>query len=117
MGRGRIAPALVVVFPEGTRGESNALRPFKKGPFVLAIGAQVPVLPVVLFGTMDIQRKGSLAVRRGTVHVHFLEEVPTAGMDYDDRDAVAAKCWERMAAVLESEHGVTSPRPRFRAAS
>ena len=27
----------VVVFPEGTRGHAYPLRPFKKGPFVLAI--------------------------------------------------------------------------------
>ena len=29
----------VVVFPEGTRGRAYPLRPFKKGPFVLAIAA------------------------------------------------------------------------------
>ena len=29
----------VVVFPEGTRGHAYPLRPFKKGPFVLAIAA------------------------------------------------------------------------------
>ena len=38
--------ASVVVFPEGTRGHDYALRPFKKGPFVLAIAAQAPVVPV-----------------------------------------------------------------------
>ena len=35
----------VVVFPEGTRGRTYELRPFKKGPFVLAIAAQVPDRP------------------------------------------------------------------------
>src|SRR5207249_2699146 len=29
----------VIVFPEGTRGHAYPLRPFKKGPFVLAIAA------------------------------------------------------------------------------
>ena len=37
----------VGVFPEGTRGFSYELRPFKKGPFVLAIAAQAPMVPVV----------------------------------------------------------------------
>ena len=45
------AGASVVVYPEGTRGHSYALRPFKKGPFVLATAAQVPVVPIVLHGT------------------------------------------------------------------
>ena len=34
--------ASVGVYPEGTRGDAYPLRPFKKGPFVLAIQAQAP---------------------------------------------------------------------------
>lgn len=38
----------VWVFPEGTRNRSGeGLLPFKKGPFHMAIGAQVPVVPLV----------------------------------------------------------------------
>ena len=100
--------ASVVVCPEGTRGESYSLRPFKKGPFVLAIAAQTPVVPLVIFGTREVQRKGSFVIRSGTVHVHFLEEIPTTGMDYQDRDVLADECWRRMAVALEQDHGVTS---------
>ena len=48
----------VVVFPEGTRGRSYELRPFKKGPFVLAIAAQVPIVPVMTWGSREVQAKG-----------------------------------------------------------
>ena len=102
------AGASVVVCPEGTRGEDYSLRPFKKGPFVLAIAAEAPIVPVVLYGTREVQRKGSFVIRSGTVHVHFLDEVPTAGLTYDDRDAVAEECWRRMAEAMEREHGVVS---------
>jgi len=102
------AGASVVVCPEGTRGEEYSLRPFKKGPFVLAIAAEAPIVPVVLYGTREVQAKGSFVIRSGTVHVHFLDEVPTAGLTYDDRDAVADECWRRMAQALEREHGVSS---------
>ena len=98
----------MVVCPEGTRGESYSLRPFKKGPFVLAIAAEAPVVPLIVYGTREVQRKGSFVIRSGTVHVHFLEEIPTAGMTYDDRDRLADECWRRMAAAMEAEHGVTS---------
>lgn len=100
--------ASVVVCPEGTRGESYALRPFKKGPFVLAIAAQAPVVPMALHGTREVQAKGSFVIRPGTVHVHFLREIPTTGMNYEDRDRLAEACWKQMAEALEREHGVVS---------
>ena len=45
------AGASVVVFPEGTRGRTYALRQFKKGPFVLAVAAGVPIVPTIVHGT------------------------------------------------------------------
>ncbi|HEU4642646.1 MAG TPA: lysophospholipid acyltransferase family protein [Gemmatimonadaceae bacterium] len=97
----------VAVYPEGTRGRSYELRPFKKGPFVLAIAAQVPIVPVVSWGTREVQGKGEIAIRAGVCELTFLEPVPTAGMTYDDRDRLVGTVWHRMAAVLE-EKGVHS---------
>ena len=98
----------VVVFPEGTRGTSYALRPFKKGPFVLAIAAGAPVVPVVVYGAREVQPKGSFRIHAGTIHVHLLEPVPTEGYDYDHRHALMRTVWERMAELLRTEYGVVS---------
>ena len=106
----------VVVFPEGTRGTTYALRPFKKGPFVLAIAAQAPIVPTVVHGTIEVLPRGSFWARAGTVHVHFLEPVPTAGLDYPDRDALANTVYQRMAEAMEKLYGVPSPAPTTRAA-
>lgn len=100
--------ASVVVFPEGTRGRSYELRPFKKGPFVLAVAAQVPVVPCIVHGTIPIQPKGSFRVRSGIVDVHFLDPIQTSDMTYDDRDRLARETWRRMADALEREYGITS---------
>ena len=100
--------ASVVVCPEGTRGDSYSLRPFKKGPFVLAIAAEAPVVPLVVYGTREVQPKGSFVIRSSTVHVHFMEDIETKGMHYDDHDRLAEACWRRMAAALEAHHGVKS---------
>jgi 1-acyl-sn-glycerol-3-phosphate acyltransferase len=99
----------VVVFPEGTRGESYALRPFKKGPFVLAVAAGVPVVPTVLHGTIEVNPRGTLRVRACTVHVHPLDAVPTAGLTYDDRDRLSRAVYERMADAMRQLYGVESP--------
>jgi 1-acyl-sn-glycerol-3-phosphate acyltransferase len=98
----------VVVCPEGTRGNGYPLRPFKKGPFVLAIAAQVPIVPVVVYGTRAIQPKGAYRVRSGPIEVTVLDPIPTAGTGYDDRDALMRKVWTPMAAELERRYGVKS---------
>ncbi|MHB1225015.1 MAG: lysophospholipid acyltransferase family protein [Gemmatimonadaceae bacterium] len=102
------AGASVIVFPEGTRGRDYPLRPFKKGPFVLAIAAQAPVVPVVVYGTIAVQPRDSWRIRGGTVHVHFLEPVPTAGLEYEDRDRLSREVWRRMSGALHTLHGVDS---------
>lgn len=101
--------ATVVIFPEGTRGEGYALRPFKKGPFVLAIAAGAPIVPVLVYGTVAVHPRGGRRVRAGDVHIHVLDEVPTAGLTYDDRDDLARTVHERMRTALRELYQVESP--------
>lgn len=100
----------VVVFPEGTRGRTYELRPFKKGPFVLAIAAQVPIVPVITWGSREVQAKGEIAIHSGTIELTFLEPVETKGLTYEDRDALVEIVWNRIATALE-EKGVPIHRP------
>lgn len=104
----------VLVYPEGTRGDEYALRPFKKGPFVLAIGSGAPIIPVVIYGTIEVNRRGSFTAHSGVVHVHQLEPVPTTGMTYADRDQLAGTVHARMSELLRTEYGV-QPAPMRRA--
>lgn len=98
----------VVVYPEGTRGSDYPLRPFKKGPFVLAIASGVPIVPVLLHGTRELFGKGAWSVRPGTIDIHLLEPIPTAGLSYDDREKLANDVRDRIAASLEREYGIGS---------
>lgn len=99
----------VVVCPEGTRGDDYPLRRFKKGPFVLAIASGAPVVPTLVYGAIAIQPKGKFWVRPGRVDIHFLESIPTAGLSYEDRDALADRTREAIAAELERCYGIVSP--------
>ncbi|CAN5610020.1 lysophospholipid acyltransferase family protein [soil metagenome] len=96
----------VVMFAEGTRGGEYALRPFKKGPFVLAITAGVPVVPMVIHGTIERMRRGSWQIRPGIIEVTFLEPIPTAGLTYEERGDLVELVRSRMAAVLREKYGV-----------
>ncbi|MEP6780526.1 MAG: lysophospholipid acyltransferase family protein [Gemmatimonadaceae bacterium] len=101
--------ASVVVYPEGTRGDSYALRPFKKGPFVLAIQSGVPIVPVIVYGTIAVNPRGSLQGKPGTVHVYLLEPIPTEGLSYDDRDELAERVRIKMGEALRDLYGVNPP--------
>jgi 1-acyl-sn-glycerol-3-phosphate acyltransferase len=80
-----------VVFAEGTRSRDGKLQPFKRGPFVLAIAAQVPVIPVYCENTYALLPKGSFSPKPGTITIHIGEPIPTAGMQYDDRADLAER--------------------------
>lgn len=107
----------VVVFPEGSRGYEYALRPFKKGPFVFAIDAGVPVIPVLIHGTRGVMGKGAFLVRPGRVNVHLLEPVSVKDMTYDDRDGLATEVRSRIAEALKSNYGIESPPQKALAAT
>ncbi len=91
----------LVIFPEGTRSRTGQLLPFKKGAFVLAIATGFPIVPVICRGTRRLMPRGSqLAVVPGNAEIVIEEPIPTAGLTYDDRDALAA----RVRAAIERHH-------------
>jgi 1-acyl-sn-glycerol-3-phosphate acyltransferase len=49
----------IAMFPEGTRSTTKEMRPFKIGAFVLACEADVPVLPVIMEGTLETLPRAS----------------------------------------------------------
>jgi 1-acyl-sn-glycerol-3-phosphate acyltransferase len=75
-----------VVFPEGTRSRTGELQPFKKGPFVLAIAARVPLVPAYCAGTFTLLPKGHWRIRSHPVALMFGRPIDTTGMVYDDRE-------------------------------
>ena len=77
-----------LIFPEGTRSRTGDLLPFKKGGFIMAIQAQVPIVPVAVQGGRAAMRKGSAIVRPVHVSVRIGEPVPTKGLTVDDRDVL-----------------------------
>jgi 1-acyl-sn-glycerol-3-phosphate acyltransferase len=80
-----------VVFPEGTRSPDGALLPFKRAPFLLAIAAEVPVVPIYVHDAWKAIAPGSVKVHPGTVKVCFGDPISTKGMSPEDRDVLATR--------------------------
>lgn len=96
----------IIVCPEGTRGVDYHLRPFKKGPFVLAIASQAPIVPTVVYGAREVMPKGTFRIRSGVIEIHFLEPISTSGYDYEHRTELMTETWDRMADALKKSYGV-----------
>lgn len=92
-----------LVFPEGTRSPDGRLRPFKKGSFLMALRAAVPIVPVAVAGSQRIMPKGSARICPGTVRVLFLPPVETAGYSVEQRDALIAAVHAAIAAALPAD--------------
>ncbi len=86
--------------PEGTRQARPEIGNFKKGPFIFAVNAQAPIVPVVLEGTYDILPKGSwlpnLKAWRKDVHIRFLPPIETAGLKVEDVHRITRETHDQM---------------------
>ncbi|MCL6481782.1 MAG: 1-acyl-sn-glycerol-3-phosphate acyltransferase [Firmicutes bacterium] len=92
-----------LVFPEGTRSRDGRLQPFKKGAFVIAIAAGVPVVPISVAGSQCVMPKGAVAIRPGTIRVRFHPAIPTTGMTLDDRNQLSREVHRVIASGLPKE--------------
>ena len=73
----RVEGKSVAMSPEGTRAISPKLAQFKKGAFHLAMQAGVPIVPIVIHNSVDVQPKGDMLYHPGTVEVEVLPPVET----------------------------------------
>jgi 1-acyl-sn-glycerol-3-phosphate acyltransferase len=92
-----------VIFTEGTRSRDGRLQPFKRGAFVMAIRAGVPVVPVSLAGTQKLLRKGDWKLYPGEVTVKFGLPLDASQYAMEDRQRLLEETYEAVAANLPPE--------------
>lgn len=90
--------------PEGTRQEIEVLGPFKAGPFVFAINAKIPVVPVVIKNAATILPKGAWLPNLGqwnrVVELHILEPIEVSHLKLEDRPKLQMQVREKMATLI-----------------
>lgn len=74
----------LLVYAEGTRSEDGEMAPFKKGAARIAIDNELPILPVVLQGTHEVNPPGSVLIFPGKAQISILEPVATKGLTRAD---------------------------------
>ena len=91
----------VVIFPEGTRSYDGRIRNFKKGGFVLAVDAGVPVVPVVIHGTRAIMAKSKLRITPGPVRLEIMTPIDTKAYSRKTKDQLLHRVREVITTEFE----------------
>jgi 1-acyl-sn-glycerol-3-phosphate acyltransferase len=81
----------VATFPEGTRSPDAEVWPFKRGSFVMALQAQVPVVPLSLAGVKRVAPRGILTLRPGTVQLKIHPPIATMGLHAEAAESLAGE--------------------------
>ncbi len=98
----------VVFFAEGTRSDDGVLRPFKKGAAVMALAAQVPLVPAAIAGTHRILEKGSKLVKPRPAALVIGAPLATQGLGPDSREALTLRAHAEVARLLEQGNRLVS---------
>jgi 1-acyl-sn-glycerol-3-phosphate acyltransferase len=81
----------LLIFPEGTRSEDGQVAPFKGGPFLLAVEAGLPIVPISVEGSRFVMKKGRLMTCPGHVRLRVHDPVETAGLPVGEARALAER--------------------------
>ena len=100
---------LIVFFPEGTRSETGAMLPFKKGAFVLALQLGVPVIPVAVIGGRQVMAKHSFKIHPGKMLVRVGEPIPVSDLAFEDRDVLLDRSRAAIVALRGGEGPTDAP--------
>jgi 1-acyl-sn-glycerol-3-phosphate acyltransferase len=88
------------VFAEGTRNRGRNLLPFKKGAFVMAIEARVPIIPICVSSyarNLDLSR-----LRSGIAEIRVLPPIITDNLTNEDTNRIMKQCWDDMKATIDA---------------
>jgi len=85
----------VLVFPEGTRNESEKLLSFKRGAFILAVKSSAPIVPVAIKGTEAIMKRGSVVIHPASVRVSIGKPIEVDGFSENELRKITKEAIER----------------------
>jgi 1-acyl-sn-glycerol-3-phosphate acyltransferase len=103
----------VLMFPEGTRSKDGQIREFRRGAFAMAVAAGVPVVPIVIDGTLHALPQGTWVFQQDGVldiRVRVLEPVHPDSVGGDAQALARAVQAAMVAALAEMRGDRVAPR-------
>lgn len=97
----------LVVFPEGTRSQTNEIKRFHKGAFYLAQHFDLDIVPVLIHGNSETLPKGDFIIYDRKITVEILPRIPNTdlqfGADFATRSKKIAAYFKASFAALREE--------------
>ncbi len=106
--RDRVAQGLsILVYPEAHRTRDGKVKEFKKGVFLMARDAGLPIVPVATRGMYELNRKGTWLFKPSRITIYVGAPIETAGLD----DEQLREVMDRTRAIIRdfAEDGVLPP--------
>ncbi|MET0946660.1 MAG: 1-acyl-sn-glycerol-3-phosphate acyltransferase [Flavobacterium sp.] len=72
----------LMIYPEGTRSDSNQIKRFHKGAFYLAEEFNLDILPVLIHGASEAIPKGDFVIHDTTLTVSILERITLENLSF-----------------------------------
>ncbi|OXA72164.1 glycerol acyltransferase [Flavobacterium aquidurense] len=81
----------LMIFPEGTRSESNQIKRFHKGAFYLAEEFNLDIVPVLIHGASEAIPKGDFVIHHSYLTLSILERIAPDNLSYGKNYAERTK--------------------------
>jgi 1-acyl-sn-glycerol-3-phosphate acyltransferase len=81
----------LMIFPEGTRSESNQIKRFHKGAFYLAEEFNLDILPILIHGASEAIPKGDFVIHESHLTVSILERITPENLSFGKNYAERTK--------------------------
>jgi len=93
----------ILFFAEGSRSVDGRLKAFKKGAFRIAASQGLPILPITIVGTRDIQRPKSMQIFPGRVRMVIHPVIEVGGREPQDVVALLNQTRDIIASALPAD--------------
>jgi 1-acyl-sn-glycerol-3-phosphate acyltransferase len=81
----------LMVFPEGTRSESNQVKRFHKGAFYLAEHFNLDIIPILIHGTSEALPKGDFIIYDSAITISILDRITPDNLSFGENYAERTK--------------------------
>jgi 1-acyl-sn-glycerol-3-phosphate acyltransferase len=103
--RDRVAQGLsILVYPEAHRTRDGKVHEFKKGAFLMARDAGLPIVPLATRGMFEMNRKGTWLFKPSRITIYVGAPIETHGLRDDEMLVVIARTRQIMSDFVE--HGI-----------